>query len=65
MAAISEIGDFRTLFVVSYFVRHCSPYVLLIPLETGEKTLVFACAQDRGQQAMMEVKCLAEKFQDG
>lgn len=49
----------------SCFVCHCLPYVLIILLETGEKTLVFACAQDRGQQAMMGVKFWAEKFQDG
>ena len=65
LVAILEIGDFRTPFVVSLFVRHCWPYVLIIPLEIGEKTFLFMCAQDGEQQAIIEGKFWAEKFQGG
>ena len=40
-----------------------SPYVLIIPLEIGEKTLLFTCAQDGEQQvcqSVTEIKQLSE-----
>ena len=54
MAAASEIWEF-----------HYSTYVPIILLEIGEKTLLFTCAQDGEQQAVMEVKFWPEKFQGG
>ena len=64
-ADLLEIGDFVPCSSFSLFVRHCSPYALLIPLEIGEKTFLFMFAQDGEQQAIIEGKFWAEKFQGG
>ena len=46
----------------SLFIRFCSLYVPIIPLETGEKTMLAILGTREEQQAMMEVNCGPRSF---
>ena len=46
----------------SLFIRFCSLYVPIIPLETGKKTLLAILGIREEQQAMMEVNCGPRSF---